>query len=225
VCPGNNLWAQRLLPAALRIAVYAVVFLYSRICIEAVVVEEEVTAGMSAIATVVRCSFFGVKKQPSAILPGLAPVVPIHADTNRAYGAVLVSPVPAPECVEPLMPLEEFAPPIEPGEALGAALLPYGALLPPLLNPALGSEGAEVAAEGDDEAFGAVPAVPADGAVFQPDALEPDPLLVPPILPDCANAAGTKAASANVNDELSANAISDFFILITCSSPLFMGFE
>jgi hypothetical protein len=144
---------------------------------------------------------------------------------SRAYGAVLVSPVPDPECVEPLMPLEEFAPPIEPGEALGAALLPYGALLPPLLNPALGSEGAEGAPEGDDEAFGAVPSVPADGAVLEPDALEPAPLLVPPILPDCANAAGTKTASANVNDELTANAISDFFILITCSSPLFMGFE
>jgi hypothetical protein len=153
----------------------------------------------------------------------------MHSDTNRAYGAVLVSPVPDPEDVEPLMPLEEFGevlPPIEPGDdELGDALLPYGALLPPLLNPALGSEGAEVAAEGDDEAFGAVPSVPADGAVLDPDALEPDRLLVPPILPDCAKAAGTKAASAKVNDELSANAISDFFILITCSSPLFMGFE
>jgi hypothetical protein len=168
-------------------------------------------------------------KQPSAILPGIAPVVPMHSDTNRAYGAVLVSPVPDPECVEPLMPLEEFGevlPPIEPGDdEPGDALLPYGALLPPLLNPALGSEGAEVAPDGDDEAFGAVPAVPADGAVLQPDALEPDPLLVPPIVPDCAKAAGTKAASANINDELTANAISDFFILITCSSPLFMGFE
>jgi hypothetical protein len=145
---------------------------------------------------------------------------------NRAYGAVLVSP--DPECVEPLMPLEEFGevlPPIEPGDdVLGDALLPYGAL-PPLLNPALGLEGAEAAPEGDDEAFGAVPSVPADGAVFEPDALEPDPLLVPPRLPDCAKAAGTKAASANVNDELTANAISDFFILITCSSPLSMGFE
>jgi hypothetical protein len=125
------------------------------------------------------------------------------------------------------MPLDEFGevlPPIEPGDdEPGDALLPYDALLPPLLNPALGSEGAEVAAEGDDEAFGAVPAVPADGAVLEPDAL--DPLLVPPILPDWANAAGTKTASANVNDELTANTISDFFILITCSSPRFMGFE
>ena len=148
----------------------------------------------------------------------------MHSDTNRAYGAVLVSPIPDPECVEPLMPLEEFGevlPPTEPGDAL----LPYGALLPPLLNPALGSEGAEVVPDGDDEAFGAVPAVPADGAVLEPDALEPDPLLVPPIFPDCANAAGTKAASGNANDALSVNAISDFFILITCSSPLFMGFE
>jgi hypothetical protein len=189
------------------------------------VVEEEVTAGTSALGIIDRCSFFGAGKQPSAILPGIAPVVPIHSETNRAYGAVLVSP--DPECAEPLMPLEEFGevlPPIAPGDdELGDALLPYGALLPPLLNPALGSEGAEVAAEGDDEAFGTVPSVPADGAVFEPDAL--DPLLVPPILPDCAKAAGTKAASANVNDELTANAISDFLILITCSSPLFMGFE
>jgi hypothetical protein len=122
------------------------------------------------------------------------------------------------------MPFEEFAPPIEPGEGSGDALLPYGALLPPLLNPALGSDGAEVAPEGVDGAPGAVPSLPADGAVLEPDALEPDPLLVPPILPDCAKAAGTKAASANVSDELSVNAISDFFILITCSSPLFMGF-
>ena len=152
---------------------------------------------------------------------------PMHSDTNRAYGAVLVSPVPAPECVEPLMPFEEFELPIEPGEALGDALLPNGATLPPALNPALVSEplpeGAEVAPEDVDGAPGAVPSLPADGAALEPDALEPDPLLVPPILPDCANAAGTKAASANVNDELSVNAISDFFILITCSSPLLCG--
>jgi len=132
---------------------------------------------------------------------------------------------PDPECVEPLRPLEELAPPIEPGEALGDALLPYSETLPPLLNPALVSEplpeGAEVAPE-DVEA--APPAsVPAAGAVTEPDALAPAPLFVPPILPDCANAAGTKAASANVNDELSVNAISDFFILITCSSPPLYG--
>jgi hypothetical protein len=125
------------------------------------------------------------------------------------------------------MPLEELAPPIEPGEALGDALLPYSETLPPLLNPALVSEplpeGAEVAPEDVDAAPAAVPSVPAGGALTEPDTLEPAPLLVPSILPDCANAAGTKAASANVNDELSVNAISDFFILITCSSPLLYG--
>lgn len=158
------------------------------------------------------------------------PVVPIHSETSRAYGAVLVSPVPVPGDVEPLMPLEEFRevlPPIEPGEGLGDALLPNGALLPPALNPALVSEplpkGAEVAPEDVDAAPAAVPSVPAAGALTEPDALEPAPTLVPPVPPDCANAAGTKAASGNANDELSVNAISDFFIVITCSSPLLYG--
>jgi hypothetical protein len=125
------------------------------------------------------------------------------------------------------MPLEEFRevlPPIEPGEGLGDALLPNGALLPPALNPALVSEplptGAEVAPEDVDAPPAAVPSVPAAGALTEPDALEPAPTLVPPVPPDCANAAGTKAASGNANDALSVNAISDFFILITCSSPL-----
>jgi hypothetical protein len=228
---GNNLWRHRPLLPALRIEelVYAVLSLYTLVWIETVVVEEGGHRRHLSARNHRRMFLFAVKKQPSAILPGLAPVVPMHSDASRAYGAVLVSPVPAPECVEPLMPFGEFEPPIEPGEALGDALLPYGALLPPLLNPALGSEplpeGAEVVLEDVDGAPGAVPPVPTDGAVLEPDALEPAPLLVSPILPDCANAAGTKAASANVNDELSANAISDFFILITCSSPLFMGFE
>jgi len=114
------------------------------------------------------------------------------------------------------MLFEEFAPPIEPGEALGGALLPYSETLPPLLNPVLVSEplpeGAEVAPEDVDAAPVAVPSVPTDGALTEPDTLAPAPLFVP-TLPDCANAAGTKAASANVNDELSVNAISDFFIL------------
>jgi hypothetical protein len=125
------------------------------------------------------------------------------------------------------MPFEEFGPPIEPGEALGDALPPNGATLPPALNPALVSEplpeGAEVAPEDVDAAPAAVPSVPAGGALTEPDTLEPAPLLVPSILPDCANAAGTKAASANVNDELSVNAISDFFILISCSYPPLYG--
>ena len=138
-----------------------------------------------------------------------------------------MSPVPVPGDVEPLMPLEEFRevlPPIEPGDGLGDALLPDKALLPPpALNPALVSEplpkGADVAPEDVDAAPAAVPSVPAAGALTEPDALEPAPTLVPPVPPDCANAVGTKAASANVNDELSVNAISDCFILITCSSP------
>src|SRR5260370_35210037 len=114
------------------------------------------------------------------------------------------------------MPSEEFAPRIDPGEALGAAPLPYGALLPPLLNPALRSEGAEVAAEGDDEAFGAVPSVPADGAVLDPDALEPDPLLVPPLISNSPKAAGPKTAHPKVKDNPSAKAVNDLFILKTC---------
>src|SRR5260370_28248003 len=123
------------------------------------------------------------------------------------------------------LPLKELQRPTERGEALGDALLPYSETLPPLLNPALVSEplpeGAEVAPE-DVEA--APPAsVPAAGAVTEPDALAPAPLLVPPVPPGCANAAGTKAARANLNDELSVNAISDFFILINCSSPLLYG--
>lgn len=127
------------------------------------------------------------------------------------------------------MLFEEFGPPIEPGNALGDALLPNGGTLPPALNPALVSEplpeDAEVAPGDVEAAPAAVPSVPTDGAVTEPepDALAPAPLFVPPILPDCANAAGTKAASANVNDELSVNAISDFFILITCSSSLLYG--
>src|SRR5260370_42460456 len=116
------------------------------------------------------------------------------------------------------LPLKELAPPIEPGEALGDALLPYSETLPPLLNPALGSEplpeGTEVAPE-DVEA--APPAsVPAAGTLTEPEALAPAPLFVPPILPDGANAACTQAARANVNDQLSLNAMTDIFILHPC---------